>query len=204
LLGDEQSGHIKEVGYELYQQMLEEAVAQLKAGITDDYQSNEHWSPSITIGTSVLIPDHYVPDLTLRMQLYKRLASLTTDEAIEDFGAEIVDRFGPLPEQVRELMAIVGIKALCHRANVEKIEAGPRGVIIAFRDNSFANPDGLIRYVAQQGSLAKVRPDMKIVFIGDYEMPKDRLVASRSILRDLVALAEAPNNDTSNTKKRAN
>ena len=127
---------------------------------------------------------------------------MTTDDAIEDFGAEIVDRFGPLPEDVRELMAIVGIKALCHRANVEKIEAGPRGVIVAFRDNSFANPDGLIRYVAEQGSLAKVRPDMKIVFMGDHERPRDRLRASRSILRDLVAIAETPKNQHPKTKAR--
>jgi len=202
LLGDEQSGQIKEVGYELYQQMLEEAVAQLKAGIADDDEADQHWSPSITIGTPVMIPEYYVPDLTLRMQLYKRLASLTTDDAIDDFGAEIVDRFGPLPEEVRELMAIVGIKALCHRANVEKIEAGPRGVIVAFRDNSFANPDGLIRYVGEQGSMAKVRPDMKIFFVGDHERPKDRLVASRAILRDLVAIAEERKDGTSPTKAR--
>ena len=190
LLGDEQSGHIKEVGYELYQQMLEEAVAQLKAGIADEDEIEGHWSPAITIGTPVMIPESYVSDLTLRMQLYKRLSTLETDGDIDAFGAEMIDRFGPLPEEVRQLLAIVGIKALCLRANVEKIDAGPRGIIINFRDNSFANPDGLIRYIGQYGSLAKVRPDMRIVFMDDYEKPAQRLKASQSLLRDLVRIAE--------------
>jgi transcription-repair coupling factor (superfamily II helicase) len=190
LLGDEQSGHIKEVGYELYQQMLEEAVAQLKAGITDEDEIEGHWSPSITIGTPVMIPEPYVPDLTLRMQLYKRLSSLETDSDIDAFGAELIDRFGSLPEEVRQLLSIVGIKALCLRANVEKIDAGPRGILINFRDNSFANPEGLIKYIGQYGSLAKVRPDMRIVFIDDYEKPSQRLIASQALLRDLVRIAE--------------
>ena len=192
LLGDEQSGHIKEVGYELYQQMLEEAVAQLKAGVTEDDLTKGPWSPTITIGTPVMIPETYVPDLMLRMQLYKRLSSLETDTDIEGFGVELADRFGPLPEEVRQLLVIVAIKALCMRANIEKVDAGPRGIIIGFRDNAFARPDGLIRYVAAQGSLAKVRPDMRIVFIGDYEKDSVRIKAVQSLLRDLVGIAEEP------------
>ena len=189
LLGDEQSGHIKEVGYELYQQMLEEAVAQLKAGITDDEASGQ-WSPSITVGTPVTIPEHYVPDLHLRLGLYKRLSTLDTDADIRSFGAELVDRFGPAPPEVDQLLAVVGIKALCRRANVEKVDAGPKGVIVAFRDNSFANPEGLIRYVGEQGSLAKVRPDMRIVFIRDFDEEEERLKGTAMILRNLARIAE--------------
>jgi len=129
LLGDEQSGHIKEVGYELYQQMLEEAVAALKAGV--EIESDAHWSPSIQIGAPVMIPEHYVTDLTLRLTLYKRLSTMDEDGEIQSFGAELVDRFGPLPEEVQQLLEIVAIKALCKRANVEKVEAGPlRGRLI--------------------------------------------------------------------------
>ena len=190
LLGDEQSGHIREVGYELYQQMLEEAVAQLKSGVTGDELSAEHWSPTIAIGATVMIPETYVPDLTLRMALYKRLAGLETDDEIAEFGVELIDRFGPLPDEVELLLVVVRIKAMCIRSNVEKIEAGPRGIIIAFRDNHFANPEGLMRYVLSQGSLAKVRPDMKIVFIGDFEKPKDRLKGTISLMRDIVKIAE--------------
>jgi len=189
LLGDEQSGHIKEVGYELYQQMLEEAVAHLKAGITDDEASGQ-WSPSITVGTPVTIPEHYVPDLHLRLGLYKRLSTLDTDVDIRSFGAELVDRFGPAPPEVDQLLAVVGIKALCRRANVEKVDAGPKGVIVAFRDNSFANPEGLVRYVGEQGSLAKVRPDMRIVFIRDFDEEEERLKGTTTILRNLARIAE--------------
>ena len=192
LLGDEQSGHIKEVGYELYQQMLEEAVAQLKAGVTDEDMTMGGWSPTIAIGAPVMIPDSYVPDLTLRMQLYKRLSGLENDSDIEAFGVELADRFGPLPHEVRQLLLIVGIKAMCLTANVEKVEAGPRGIIISFRDNSFARPDELIRYVTSQGSLAKVRPDMRIVFTGDFEGEDERMKGVISLLRDLVALIDKP------------
>lgn len=189
LLGEEQSGHIKEVGYELYQQMLEEAVAQLKAGVTDE-EAEEQWSPSITIGTPVMIPEGYVPDLQLRLGLYKRLSTLERDEEIDAFGAELIDRFGPLPEEVDQLLKLVAIKALCRRANVEKVEAGPKGLIVAFRDNSFANPEGLIAYVAGEGTLAKVRPDMRIVFIQDMDSAEARLKGTARVLRDLVRIAE--------------
>jgi transcription-repair coupling factor (superfamily II helicase) len=188
LLGDEQSGHIKEVGFELYQQMLEEAVANLKAGIEEP--AEEQWSPTIVTGTPVLIPESYVADLDLRMGLYRRLSSLETDADIEGFAAEMIDRFGPLPPEVEQLMGIVAIKNLCRRAHIEKVEAGPKGVVIAFRDNSYANPSGLVRYVTERGSFAKVRPDMRVVFIGDYERPEKRLRETRRLLSDLVRIAE--------------
>lgn len=191
LLGDEQSGHIKEVGYELYQKMLEEAVAALKAGVADDEDIAEtQWSPSITIGTPVMIPEHYVSDLTLRLGLYKRLSTMLDDAEIEGFAAEMVDRFGPLPDEVEQLFALVRIKALCRRANIDKLEAGPRGIILSFRDNAFAEPEGLMRYIQKQGSLAKVRPDMRVVFVDDFPKPAQRLKGAGRILKDLVKIAE--------------
>src|SRR6202011_2356311 len=149
LLGDEQSGHIKEVGYELYQQMLEEAVISMKAGITAP--AADRWSPQITIGTPVLIPEDYVTDLPVRLALYRRLAEIEDERAIEGFGAELVDRFGPLPEEVEHLLQIVAIKALCRQANVEKIETGPKGAVVSFRDSIFANPDRLVAFIRDQG-----------------------------------------------------
>ncbi len=187
LLGDEQSGHIKEVGYELYQQMLQEAVEALQAGVEEP--ADDAWSPAISLGAPVMIPEDYVADLQLRLGLYRRLAGLETDEEIESFAAEMIDRFGPLPPEVEQLMKIVSIKALCRKAHVEKVDAGPKGVIVAFRDNSFANPQGLVRYVAEQGSEAKVRPDMKIVFIRDFEGVEERLEGTRKIMRALAAIA---------------
>jgi transcription-repair coupling factor (superfamily II helicase) len=188
LLGEEQSGHIKEVGYELYQQMLEEAVAQLKAGIEEP--AEDQWSPNIAIGAPVMIPETYVEDLQLRLGLYRRLASMETDAEIDAFGAELIDRFGPLPSEVEQLLKIMSIKVLCRRANIDKVDAGPKGIIVSFRDNAFANPNGLIAYVTEQASFAKVRPDMKIVFIRDIEEPNERIKATTTILRNLARIAE--------------
>ncbi len=188
LLGDEQSGHIKEVGYELYQQMLEEAVLSLKAGISAPVA--DKWSPQITIGTPVLIPEDYVTDLPVRLSLYRRLAEIEDERAIEAFAAELVDRFGPLPAEVEYLLQVVAIKTLCRRANVERIEVGPKGAVLALRDNVFANPDGLIAYIAKHPAGARVRPDMKVVFFDEWETPAARLKGAAGILRALVGIAE--------------
>ncbi len=187
LLGEQQSGHIKEVGYELYQQMLEEAVVALKAGIEEP--AEETWSPTITMGTPVTIPEDYVADLDVRLGLYRRLSKLEADAEIEAFAAELIDRFGPLPDEVEQLLKLVAIKALCRKANVEKLEAGPKGVTLGFRDNSFANPQGLVRFIAEQGPDAKLRPDHRLVFIRGFEDPAARLEGTRTILRTLAAIA---------------
>jgi len=150
LLGEEQSGHIKEVGFELYQQMLEEAVAELKDGTA---VSENQWSPQISVGTAVMIPDNYVPDLPLRLSLYRRLAEIEELGDIDAFGAELIDRFGPLPVPVQHLLKVVYIKALCRQANVDKLDAGPKGVVIQFRENNFANGVGLIKWIGEQESM---------------------------------------------------
>ena len=136
------------------------------------------------------MPEHYVPDLSLRMQLYRRLSSLQDESEIEAFGVEMIDRFGPMPDEVRQLMRLVSVKLLCRRAHVEKIEAGAKGIVISFRDNSFANPQGLVKFIAEQGRDARVRPDMKIVFVRDIPDPDARLESCRRVLRQLVEIAE--------------
>jgi transcription-repair coupling factor (superfamily II helicase) len=188
LLGEEQSGHIKEVGYELYQHMLEEAVAGLKAGATT--LAEDTWSPTIQVGTPVMIPESYVPDLEARLALYRELSTLDSDEDVNAARADLRDRFGPLPAEVDQLLDVIAIKALCRRANIEKVEAGPKGIIIAFRNNEAPNPEGLISYIAERGSFAKVRPDMKIVFLGEHEEAGKRLKPVNHLLRDLVRVAE--------------
>jgi transcription-repair coupling factor (superfamily II helicase) len=188
LLGDEQSGHIKEVGFELYQQMLEEAVTSMKAGISAPVA--DRWSPQITIGTPVLIPEDYVTDLPVRLGLYRRLSEIEDERDIESFGAELADRFGSLPEEVNYLLQIVAIKSLCRRGNVERIEVGPKGAVLSFRDNIFSNPEGLIRYIGKHPEGARVRPDMKVVFFDEWDSPKERLKGATGILRTLVGIAE--------------
>ena len=194
LLGEEQSGHIKEVGFELYQQMLEEAVMSLKAGITAPVA--DRWSPQITIGTALLIPEDYVADLSVRLALYRRLAEIEDEHEIDGFAAELVDRFGKLPEEVEHLLQVVAIKSLCRRANVEKVEAGPKGLVLSFRDNVFVNPDGLIAFIREQGSAVRMRNDPKtakgqqLVFFEDWPRPQDRLEGTAAVLRRLASIAE--------------
>lgn len=186
LLGEEQSGHIKEVGFELYQQMLEEAVAEMKgSGAAVD----EAWSPQIAVGTSVMIPENYVPDLQLRLGLYRRLGDLQSPQEIDAFGAELIDRFGPLPEQVDHLMKIVFIKSLCRTANVEKLDAGPKGLVVSFRHKSFPDPAGLVGFIAQQGSLAKIRTDQSVFFSRDWPTAEKRLKGAAVVMTQLAKLA---------------
>ncbi|HWY14740.1 MAG TPA: transcription-repair coupling factor [Rhizomicrobium sp.] len=188
LLGEEQSGHVREVGIELYQEMLEEAVSQLRLG--GDAEPDEQWSPQINIGTSVLIPESYVPDLDVRMALYRRLAGIETAAEIDQFAAELIDRFGALPDEVRHLLDIVAIKALCRQAQVEKIDAGPKGATLSFRNNLFPNPVGLVRLIAEHQSTMRVRPDQKVVVARDWPTPEMRLKGVQSMLGQLVRLAE--------------
>ena len=166
----------------------ERAVEALKAGLFEP--AEEAWSPTIVTGAPVTMPEHYGPDLSLRMQLYRRLSSLQDESEIEAFGVEMIDRFGPMPDEVRQLMRLVSVKLLCRRAHVEKIEAGAKGIVISFRDNSFANPQGLVKFIAEQGRDARVRPDMKIVFVRDIPDPDARLESCRRVLRQLVEIAE--------------
>jgi transcription-repair coupling factor (superfamily II helicase) len=188
LLGEEQSGHIKEVGFELYQQMLEEAVTSLKAGLTEPVA--DRWSPQITIGTPVLIPEDYVADLPVRLALYRRLAEVDEEGDIEPFAAELVDRFGPLPEEVEHLLQVVAIKVLCRRANVEKVDAGPKGLVLSFRGNEFADPLKLVAFIKSQGPAARVRPNMQVVFFDEWETPMQRLKGTAAVLRSLAGIAE--------------
>ena len=186
LLGEEQSGTVKEVGVELYQHMLEEAVAAMK----DGGEADETWSPAINIGTAVLIPETYVADLDVRMSLYRRLSDMTEPDQIEGFAAEMIDRFGPLPAEVDQLLKIMEIKALCRRALVAKIDAGPKGAVLSFRENAFPNPAGLVGYIATSSYDLKLRPDQKLVFKQTWPNEEHRLKGCRKILSILAEIAE--------------
>jgi transcription-repair coupling factor (superfamily II helicase) len=190
LLGEEQSGHVREVGIELYQEMLEEAVAQLRAG-GDGEEIADQWSPAINIGAAVLIPESYVSDLTVRMALYRRLSTLEDQAEIERFAAELIDRFGPLPDEVKHLLEIVAIKRLCRIALVEKIDAGPKGATLTFRGGQFPNPIGLVKLISEHQSTMRVRPDQKVVIARDWTTPEQRLKGAQALLGQLAKIAQA-------------
>jgi transcription-repair coupling factor (superfamily II helicase) len=191
LLGDEQSGHIKEVGVELYQHLLEEAVAAARAGEDEGAAPvSEEWSPQINTGAPVLIPDTYVKDLGIRLSLYRRIGGLGDRDEIDGFAAELIDRFGPLPPEVENLLDVVGIKALCRKANVEKVDAGPKGAVVSLKNNLFPNAAGLVDFIAEQAGTVKLRPDQKIVFIRPWETPSARIKGLQTVLGRMAKLAE--------------
>jgi transcription-repair coupling factor (superfamily II helicase) len=190
LLGDEQSGHIREVGVELYQQMLEDAVAELREK-GEGANVDRGWSPSINVGASVLIPEEYVPDLNVRLSLYRRLSDAEQAEDREALAAELIDRFGPLPDEAQQLLKIVGIKSNCRRACIEKIDIGPRGAVLTLRDNSFPNPIGLVGLIQKNQAFWKIRPDQKIVVSGDWPTAEERLKVAERITADLARVAGA-------------
>ncbi len=191
ILGEEQSGHIREVGHELYQSMLEETIAKIRAGEAEGLaESDDQWAPQINLGVPVLIPEDYVPDLDVRLGLYRRLSALTTKVELEGFAAELIDRFGELPREVNTLLLVIRIKAMCKRAGIARLDAGPKGATIQFHNDKFANPAGLVQFVQDQDGLAKIR-DNRLVVRRDWTAEKDKIRGAFAIARDLATHAEA-------------
>jgi transcription-repair coupling factor (superfamily II helicase) len=188
LLGDEQSGHIREVGIELYQQMLEEAVADIRAGEGRRAAADRDWTPNISLGLPVLIPEAYVRDLPVRLGLYRRIGALASDAETDAMAAELVDRFGPLPGEVENLLSVVALKRLCREAGVEKLEAGPKGMVLSFRGNAFRNPAGLVAWLGSKGGVIRLRPDHKLAVAREMDLAT-RLALARDILGNLDRLA---------------
>jgi transcription-repair coupling factor (superfamily II helicase) len=191
LVGDEQSGHIKEVGMELYQEMLRDAIASLNA---NEEEVEEEWSPQVNVGLSVLIPSKYVPAISLRMGLYKRIAELKSEEQVENFSAELIDRFGPIPDELAHLLTIVRIKILCVKAHVEKVDAGPKGVIISFKNNNFPKPQTLIGYVLANQAIMKLRGDQKLVIQGEFNLIETKLKLIFKYLNKLIGIISTTEN----------
>ncbi len=186
LLGEEQSGQMRDVGYELYQSMLEEAIAKIKAGEMEGLSdADDQWAPQINLGVPVLIPEDYVPDLDVRLGLYRRLSSLSTKVELEGFAAELIDRFGALPKEVNTLMLVVRIKAMCKRAGIAKLDGGPKGATIQFHNDKFASPQGLVEFIQNQRGMAKVK-DNKIVVRRDWKKDSDKIKGAFAIARDLA------------------
>ena len=191
LLGAEQSGQVREVGIELYQQLLKEAVVTARdegAGSAADVES---WTPQISLGMPVLVPEGYVRDLSARLSLYRRIARLGTAAEIDEFSVELVDRFGPIPAEVANLLGVVRIKQLCRAADIEKIDAGPKGAVITFRNETKINPSGLVDLIARSRGTVRLRPDQKLVFRRAWHDPQERIRGVRRVAHDLCALAGA-------------
>ena len=196
LLGEEQSGQMRDVGYELYQSMLEDAIARIKAGELEGLsQADDQWAPQINLGVPVLIPEAYVPDLDVRLGLYRRLSALHTKVELEGFAAELIDRFGKLPREVNILLTVVRIKDMCKRAGIARLDGGPKGATIQFHDDKFASPAGLVEFIQAQNGLARVR-DNRIVVRRDWKKTGDRIRGAFAIASDLAARVAAETTHT--------
>jgi transcription-repair coupling factor (superfamily II helicase) len=191
LVGEEQSGHVQEVGYELYQSMLEEAIAKLRSGEIAMPEEGDTWAPQINLGVPVLIPEGYVPDLDVRLGLYRRLSELSSKVELEGFAAELIDRFGKLPREVNTLLLIVRIKAECKKAQIARLDGGPKGATIQFHNDKYPRPEGLVEFIRDQNGLARVR-DNKIIVRRDWTKESDKIKGAFAIARDLAAKAAAP------------
>jgi transcription-repair coupling factor (superfamily II helicase) len=196
LLGDQQSGHIREVGIELYQQMLEETVAELKGGT----ESEGEWTPQINVDVPVLIPENYVADLGVRLSLYRRISSLVDRNEVDSFAAELIDRFGPLPIEVENLIQIIALKQACRAAGVEKVDAGPMGCNISFYQGTFANAPGLIAAISKAPGTMKVRPDQTLVIARHWPTPEARV---KGLDTEIGALARIAREGETNLPKDA-
>ena len=183
LLGDEQSGHIKEVGFELYQSMLEDAILEAKAG--GIAPRGEQFSPQITVDAPILIPDAYVPDLDLRMGLYRRMNELESPADIDPFAAELIDRFGKLPAETENLLKVIEIKMNCRTAMVAKLDVGPKGALVHFHNDSFPDLPGLLAYVDRLKGTARLRPDSKLVITRDWPTAEARLNGALQLSKGL-------------------
>ena len=191
IIGEEQSGHVREVGFELYSSMLEETIEKLKrgdAGLADAL--SDDWSPQIALGVPVLIPEDYVPDLDVRLGLYRRLSDMERKVELEGFAAELIDRFGPLPREVNVLLRVVRIKALCKAARIAKLTVGAKGATVEFHGGQFPNPAGLVDYIKSWGGAAQVKGD-KLVIHAEAKTEAERVKGASAIAQAMAKAAKA-------------
>ena len=181
LVGDEQSGHIREVGSELYQEMLDEAILELKNQKTDEKYLD--FTTSINLGLAVYIPANYIEDSSLRLAIYRRTANLKNHSEIEAFRDEMIDRFGVIPEEFANLLKIVEIKTICQALKIESLDSGPGGFVIRFNKN-FDVSDSVMFFIQKFPRHAKIKPDNKLVFIKNLKNSINILSESEDLLTE--------------------
>ena len=189
ILGEEQSGNVREVGYELYQEMLEDAIAKIKSGQMEGLTDEGSWSPQINLGVPVLIPEAYVQDLDVRLGLYRRLSALAKKIELEAFAAELIDRFGKLPAEVDMLLRVVRIKGMCRAAGIAKLDSGPKGAVIQFYQDKFISPSGLAQYLLDSRGTAKIK-DNKLIVLRDWTNDDKKVKGAYIIARELAVMAK--------------
>ena len=168
--------------------MLEETIAKLKSGELEGTPEDE-WAPVLNLGVPVTIPEAYVPDLDVRLGLYRKLAELTSKTELEGFAAELIDRFGPLPREVNTLLLVMRIKAMAKRAGIGKLDVGPKGATVQFHMDKFANPAGLVEFIHENRNDVTVK-DNKIIVRREWATDAERIKGAFAVARDLAVKAK--------------
>ena len=169
--------------------MLEDAILAARAGSAGLEKSTSGLSPQITVDAPIMIPEAYVPDLAVRMALYRRLNDADDEAEIESLSAEMIDRFGPLPVATTNLVRLIQIKRQAVEAHIAKIDVGARGTLLSFHNDSFPNPMGLIEYAGKREGTIKLRPDNKLQVNRAWGDPKSRLNGLFQLTKGLSAIA---------------
>jgi transcription-repair coupling factor (superfamily II helicase) len=191
LLGEEQTGQIQEIGYALYMEMLERAVNALKSGKIPHLDQPMHQGPEVELHVPSLLPDSYLPDVHLRLVLYKRIAAAATDEELRELQVEMIDRFGLLPEPAKNLFRIAGYKQAARALGLRKLDVGPGGGSVTFERDTRVEPATLIRYVQQNSRTHRLEGGTKLRFTAKLEKDEQRFSAVEQLLEALRKPAAA-------------
>jgi len=185
MLGGEQSGHIEAIGFELYTQMLERAVREMKGEATPEEAETQ-----LNLGLNIRIPADYVPEENQRLQMYKRVARVETESQLGDVTAEMTDRYGPPPPAVRNLLDYASLKLLCMKVGVNAIERKRDVVTLKFQQNAAVDPEQLARFVSAQRG-AQFTPDGQLKFVLKATAPEEVLRSLRTTLEQLTSTEAA-------------
>ena len=199
LLGEEQTGQIQEIGYALYMEMLERAVKALKAGKIPDLDGDLHAGPEVDLHLPALLPDDYLPDVHLRLVLYKRIAAAPTQEELRELQVEMIDRFGLLPVQAKNLFRIAELKLAAKALGLRKIDIGPGGGSVTFEPDTRVDPGTLIRYVQQNARTHRLDGGVKLRMTLKLEQDEKRFEAAQTLIE---ALGKAPPPEPSRSRPK--
>jgi transcription-repair coupling factor (superfamily II helicase) len=186
LLGEGQSGQIQEIGFALYMELLERAVAALRAGKTPELERPLHHGPEIDLHVPSLLPEAYLPDVHARLVLYKRISAVETEAELDDLQSETVDRFGLLPEPARNLFRIARLRVSAAPLAVERLDVAPGSGSITFTASTPIDPGALILMVQRHGRAMRFDGPSKLRFTGQHEEPEQRFEAAARLLQQLA------------------
>jgi len=185
IIGEEQSGFIREIGTELYHQMLEEEILFQKQKISNDSQVKNIFQPTIKIPEEIFIPEDYIDDLDLRLSIYKRISSVNNNHELSSLIIELRDRFGSIPKQLNNLFNLIEIKILCIEYNVNQFEFSRKGIVIGFYKNNPKNPQKLLDLSMNRHSHFILRPDQKLFYDFKGYLNSSRFELSKQILEQI-------------------